>query len=70
MASTNQINKVVELIVVFGRFTHPELLFIPASFLLEKSIQFFAFFLYCFFDDDLAKSLLFGLFGISWKGLE
>ncbi|MCS2930813.1 hypothetical protein NXV69_14670 [Bacteroides ovatus] len=58
MASTNQINKVVELIVVLG------------DLLILNFCLFLLLFLYCFFDDDLAKSLLFGLFGISWKGLE
>ena len=52
MASTNQINKVVELIVVLGDLII--LNFCLFLLLLGKSIQFFAFFLYCFFDDDFA----------------
>ena len=59
MASTNQINKVVESI---GRSDHSEFVFVYTSFFLEEGVYIFTFFLYCLFYDDLVKPLLSGLF--------
>ena len=72
MASTNQINKVVELIVVLGDLLILNFCLFLLLFFWKKAFNSLPF--SCTVSsviiDDLAKSLLFGLFGISWKGLE
>ncbi len=54
MASTNQINRVVELIAVLGDLIILNFCLFQLTFLLGKCSYAFSFFLYCFFDDDFA----------------
>lgn len=54
MASTNQINKVVELIVVLGDLIILNFCLFLLLFYWEKAFNSLPFFLYCFFDDDFA----------------
>ena len=71
MASTNQINKVVESIVVLGDLIILNLCLSLLLFFWKKAFinWFDAVFLYCFFYDGFSYSLLSGLFRISWEGL-
>lgn len=62
MASTNQINKVVESIAVLGDLIILNLCLFVLLFFLEEGMSVFTFFLYGLFYDDFVKSLLFGLF--------
>ncbi len=54
MASTNQINKVVELIAVLGDLIILNLCLFLLLFYWENVFIYSAFFLYYFFDDDFA----------------
>ena len=58
MASTNQINKVVELIAVLGDLIILNFSLFLLLFLLEKRIHVFCFFLYHFFDDDFSLAFV------------
>ena len=72
MASTNQINKVVELIAVLGDLIILNFS-LSCSFSFGKKRLYICLFLVYFFDDDLSKSLLFGMFvsrGKAWNSRE